>query len=175
MSIRYNETIENALHLWVKTETGITAVWDKQSVKRPSLPYALLNMSAPRLLNGITPETKVMDNGKIKTYYNYEVTLSVRVLADSQYLYYMNLLEQSTDVRSVYNGLSDQGIKYTRHDNANDLSDLLDSDYQFIVSQDYFFSFTMTREDEQNWMTALSLTMGYGDIERTSNINFIEE
>lgn len=175
MSIRFNKDIEDALQTWVKTETGITTVWDKESVERPSLPYAVISMSPPRLLNGITPETKILDSGKLETYFKYEITLNIRILADDTYMLYMNKLEQSTDIRSVLDTLGESGIKYTRHDNANDLSDLLDSDYQFIVSQDYFFSFTMSREDEVNWMTALGLTINYGGIERTSNITFIEE
>ena len=145
MPYRLNEAIENKLIEWAGTQTGITFIWDKQEAERPSLPYGTLN-----ILTGANIEVEPSSNYKeLDTFtktFRKTFIISVNIYADDMYLTYLDNLKESTYLGSVKLDLESVGVVCRSVETIIDLSELVDTKYEFRCQADFNMAYVTERD-----------------------------
>lgn len=162
---RLNATFENALIAWVYGNvTGLTAaVWDKQDAPRPSLPYATLNLLAPVKENGAQTETVRIGDESYEAYHRYRMNVSVNIISNSNYFLKMQELEQSLDSSAVLTALKTAGLYFRGMGGSIDLTELLDTSYEFRIQQDFEFAYVAKTTEEIIEIERVIATIDCGD------------
>lgn len=149
-SFRFSVQAELAIYDWMVhtmncdgTDWGATVIWDKPNKTRPQKPYITLNIT-----NGPTSiDTVDIAYVSTDTYaYTYRkiITLTINVFSDNGYLYHINKILNSFTKECCYSHLRDAGLAYWTHSGPSDISELLDSEFEFRATADVVLSFGHT-------------------------------
>jgi len=149
----FDETIENAIYTWVYSVLGITTIWSYQdrdvsapSVKRPSLPFVLLNvLSGPYDDGGVDKTHKSTDTWEID--YKQAVTISINIYSNDSHMYYATKLIRSLSKETVLSVLRDAGLVYRSSKSPSDLSFLSEDQFELRAGLEVVFAFNATETD----------------------------
>lgn len=131
---------ENAIHGWVEDATGLSAIWARQDANRPALPFISLDISSgPRKEN--TPPVTYKEQDIFTYRFNHVFTLSVNLFALDGHLSLLNRLIQSQDLPSKRQVLESAGIAIHGSSDPLDISQLLETDYEFRATMDWFMAY----------------------------------
>lgn len=142
MGIRLNQALEDGIYDWARLTlpSNVSIIWDKPGVPRPDKPYLLLNFSSgPVKVDGGEMAYKQLDTW---TYtWRKSIALSVSVIADEYYLRYMTQLLNSLDCELYYLELQKVGFACWGYDGPWDVTELIDSQFEFRVNASITLSY----------------------------------
>lgn len=142
MGIRLLESLENGIHNFATESlpSNVTVIWDKPGEDRPLKPYLTLNFSSgPRPIGKPGIKYKSLDTW---TYcWRKVITLSVSIVADSNYLNYLTQLLNGLDYEPYYEKLTEVGLASWGYEGPWDVSELIDSKYEFKANADITLSY----------------------------------
>lgn len=141
------ETLKLALKTWVKDATGLDRViWANQSIARPDLPYAALNIISYPMEIG-QPERRVLSATGGYVYENVEnqqMTLSVNVYTEpstNDAFLYLQKLNQSVRINYWYEYLRNNSLSLFDKSVMRNIDQQLGDRWEKRAQQDYTFRF----------------------------------
>jgi len=159
--MRFDVTIENAIYDWVKMiHPSTLVIWDKQDANRPTTDYILLNIITA---GNMEAKSKLSNNpitsGGITLQSFETMTVSINVFAQEGYLETMASLQRSTDFDEVKQYLRSQGLNIRSYGNIIDLTELVDTGYEFRCQCDFRFAYSKLTEIVVNPVSRIAGTV----------------
>lgn len=157
MSNRLNSTVEAAIQSWIDgaTPSNCTVVWDKQGRDRPSLPYVTLNVAAGPVLEG-TPSLTYDDNDNYLHEFKKRFLLSVNIYARDNHLGLIEDIANSMYFESNKAIFRAAYLQVRTHTDIQDLSQLLDTKYEFRANVDFNCSYGESVTEEIGYIDTIS-------------------
>ena len=154
---RIGTAIETCLWTWVDgaTSTAVTTVWDKQSTKRPNLPYVTLNIIDGPRREG-TPALAYSDGNDYNIQFKKAFTLSVNVFAQSNHLALMDDICNSMFLESNRAAFRAADVQVREHADVIELSELLDTQFEFRCQCDFFCAYSEDVTDTIGYINEIS-------------------
>lgn len=145
MPQRLNQVKQTAILTWIETALSIAAIWDKQNLPKPPLPYISCNIISGPQLDG-TPESKYKSLDTYTYILRKIFTLSIQIHATTNHLAYLSSLIDSMVLPSFRQILRDAELSIYNDTDIiiNDISELLDTGFEKRASIDV----TMAYADE---------------------------
>ena len=166
---RLNSTYETAIITWIAGNiTDITAtkvVWDKQAAPRPALPYVTVNIMPPVDETGMIPESGYTATDVWTMTHRFRIGVSINIIANENYLAKMQQLIISLDKDSVRTALKAAGLYFRYAEDSVDLTELLDSGYEFRIQKDFVFGYVATTTEAINEIRRIILGIDMGEVE----------
>lgn len=134
--------ITNEIEVLQEGKPMLTVIWDKQSTQDsinavlPALPFATMNINKIPNKEGKPTIANIRSGDDYKYHFNKKLSLSVNIYADDMYLKYMETLTNNLEIENKLDILSAEGISVLSYSDPNDISELLESKYEFRCQVD---------------------------------------
>lgn len=134
--------LDNDIEILAEGKPALTIIWDKQTTQDPinaplpSLPFATMNISKIPTKVGTPTQRNLRAGDDYKFRFNKELTLTVNIYADDMYLKYLERLLNCLEISNKLDILSTEGISVLGYSDPNDISELLESKWEFRCQVD---------------------------------------
>lgn len=140
--------IEDAIYEWLNEVLEMPVIWDKQNAPRPDPPYAFLDIiTGP---NPIATQDEMFshEDGTFEITGLREFTLSINVIAKNAF-HKMQQVQISLNRPKFLEQLQLAGLAMINYSSVNDLSELLETDYEVRAQMDVRFYMVSTFSDRE--------------------------
>jgi len=143
---RVNSTLEKTLYDWVSTQTGITTIWDKQTTKRPALPFCTIAWLDGGTLNG-TVDTQYKELDTVEHTFRNIVIVSINIYAETDHLSKMSDLRNSLQFEGVREDMRKGGLRPRIQGAIQDLSGIVDTSFELRSQCDFTFAYSLSYDE----------------------------
>ncbi len=148
MPQRLDQAKQSAIISWIETALSLEAVWDKQNLPSPALPYVSCNIIAGPQLDG-TPQRNYKTTDTFTHLFRKIFTLSVQAHAITNHLALLSTLINSMVLPTHRATLKDAGLAIYNDTDISpvDISELLDTGFEKRGSIDVTMAYAEEVDD----------------------------
>lgn len=169
--------VENEVEILSEGKPALTIIWDKQTTQSPinaplpALPFATMNISKIPTKVGTPTQRNIRSGDEYKYRFNKELTLTVNIYADDMYLKYLEQLLNCLEISTKLDILSAEGISVLGYSDPNDISELLESKYEFRCQVDIQILYGYEVIDTPGYIDTVQVDGDIDGVEVTEIIN----
>lgn len=156
---RLSEVYESAIYNWAYSSLGscVTIIWDKPNAPRPELPYVTLAILGGPIPLDDRPQNQYKSFDTWTYTFRKRITLSINVFGYDDCFSKAQLLADSLYLASKILILNSAGIACYGTDGPRDMSQFIDTQWEFRAQLDVFLSYGMTRDDSPGEIQKIGL------------------
>lgn len=172
-----SSVITNDIEILKEGKPALTIIWDKQTTQDPigavlpDLPFATMNISKIPTKVGTPTQRNIRSGDDYKYRFNKELTLTVNIYADDMYLKYLEQLLNCLEIETKLDILSAEGISVLGYSDPNDISELLESKYEFRCQVDIQILYGYEVIDTTGYIDTVEVDGDIDGVEVTETIN----
>lgn len=150
------EAVRTALYTWMQRETGLTIIFAEQSKQRPQLPYGSIKFVNPAVRVGGRDEIRIQ--GENSTVVGQRTTLASLNIFGKNANDVMSKLLTSLDRPDVIDLFSEAGMSHVGETGPNDLTELMETQYQERSQMDLSLMYTDTQDAKLGFIESVEIT-----------------